>query len=202
MQKIQLNYKRNFVIILIILISGLVSCATGQNVSSLSSLGNNNVLLVGRVILDPPLQPTEYKKRISIYGSTGYIYLHYSNELKKLKNLDIDLSVMSNSMKTENANTFYLKFKNKPLYVYYGFIPMDFDIDLNSFIYAYLPAGWVVNTQSDDKAIYIGTIRYTRDEFFRITKVEIIDEYDAVSKEFYAKYGNSIPLKKSLLKSM
>jgi hypothetical protein len=202
MQKIQLNYNKIFITVLVVLISGLLSCISSQNVSSLSSVREDDILLVGKAIIEPPLQPHEYRKIITINGESGYIYLHYSNQLKPIKDLDIGFKQVSNSIKTENGKTLFVKFKNQPLYFYYGFILMDFDTDKNDGVYAYLPAGWVVNQQSKDKAIYIGTIKYTRDEFFRITKVEIIDEFDEISKEFYTKYGNSIQLKKSLLKSM
>ncbi|NMB66201.1 MAG: hypothetical protein GYA16_15150 [Spirochaetes bacterium] len=202
MQKIQLNCKNIFVITLFILISGLISCVSSQNVSSVSSLRENDVLLVGKVIIDPPLQSHEYRNIITIQGSTGYIYLYYSNQLKPIKDLEIGFKQVANSIKTENGKSFFVKFNNQPLYFYYGFIMMDFNTDTGEGVYAYLPAGWVVYPQSKDKAIYIGTIKYTRDEFFRITKVEIIDEFDSVSKEFYEKYGNTIKLKKSLLKAM
>ncbi|MCX8124590.1 MAG: hypothetical protein N3F66_10565 [Spirochaetes bacterium] len=202
MQKILLDYKIYYILVLILFIAVMLSCTSGQNVSSLSNLDKDDVILVGKVILDPPLHPNEYTKIISIKGSTGYVYLYYSTKVKPIESLDIGLSQISNSIKTENAKTFYVKFKNQPLYFYYGFVLMDIDTDSGNDSYAYLPAGWVVNPQSNDKAVYIGTIKYYRDEFFRITKVDIIDEYDNVSKEFYEKYGNTIPLKKSLLKSM
>jgi len=202
MQKIQLNYNKIFSIVLVIFISVLLSCVSSQNITSLSSLREDDILLVGKVIIDPPLEPHEYRKMITIYGASGYIYLHYSNQSKSIKDLDIGFKQVANSIKTENGKTFFIKFKNQPLYFYYGFIMMDIDTDTGDGIYAYLPAGWVVNPQSNDKAIYIGTLKYTRDEFFRITKVQMIDEFDEVSKEFYTKYGNSIKLKKSLLTPM
>lgn len=204
MQKKQLNYKKYFIrtLITILLSSGLISCATVQNVSSISSIGKDDVLLVGKVILEPALGSNEYKKIITIQGTTGYIYLYSSNKLKPLESLEVGFKEVVNSIKTENVRTFYIKIKNQPLYIYYGFIMMDIDHINNVGVYAYLPAGWIVNAQSGDKAVYIGTIKYQRDEFFRITKVEIIDEFETVSKEFYEKYGNAVPLKKSLLKSM
>lgn len=139
---------------------------------------------------------------MTIMGFAGNIYLYYSKQLKPIKDLEIGFKEVSNSIKTENGKCFFVKFKNQPLYFYYGFILMNIDTDTGDGIYAYLPAGWVVNQQSNAKAIYIGTIKYTRDEFFRITKVEVIDEFDTVSKEFYEKYGTTIQLAKSLLKSI
>lgn len=202
MQKIRLNSNRYFIILLIVLVTCFISCVTGQDVSSLSNIGDDKIVLVGKVILEPALNPNEYRKLITMKGTAGNIYLHYSYILKQINSLDIGFDQVSNSIKTDNGKTFYVKFKRKPIYFYYGFILMDINEDNGEGIYAYLPAEWVVDPKSEEKAIYIGTIKYTRDEFFRITKVEIIDEYDTVSKEFYAKYGNSIPLKKSLLKSM
>ncbi|MEJ5362182.1 MAG: hypothetical protein WBK20_15605 [Spirochaetota bacterium] len=202
MQKKQLNYKKYFSIALILFVSGLLSCTAGQKISSVSSLGKDDVLLVGKVILEPPLNPSEYYKKINtVQGKAGCIYLYCSNKLTQIDNLEIGFKEVTNSIEAENSQTFFVKFKNQPLYFYYTFIMMGLDSEYQP-MYVYLPAGWVANIQPGDKAIYIGTIKYTRDEFFRITKVEIINEFDSVSKEYYQKYGTAIPLKQSLLKSM
>lgn len=41
---------------------------------------------------------------------------------------------------------------------------------------AYFPGGLKVDVRPDDRAVYIGTIVYHRDEFFNVTKVTIEDD--------------------------
>jgi len=54
--------------------------------------------------------------------------------------------------------------------------------------------------QAGDKAVYIGTVRYTRDEFFEIKKVAIVDDYERANSEFRKKFGTKIALRKALLR--
>ncbi len=62
----------------------------------------------------------------------------------------------------------------------------------------YFPGGLKVSIQSGDKAVYIGTIRYHRDEFFNITKTRIVDDYGRANAEFKKQFGTKVALRKSL----
>jgi hypothetical protein len=63
---------------------------------------------------------------------------------------------------------------------------------------ARFPGGLKVALKPGDRAVYIGTLRYHRDEFFEITKVSIVDEYGAAQAEFRKKFGG-VPLRKALM---
>lgn len=66
---------------------------------------------------------------------------------------------------------------------------------------AKLPGGMYVTARGDQRrGIYIGTVRYTRDEFFAITKMEVVDQYDQARTEFVKIFGDRAVLRKSLLK--
>lgn len=208
MQKIQLNYKSKVLLIILYLTlsSFVIACATAKSVSSVKSLGKNDVLLVGKVILEPPLSKDEMKTPYSLplltmYGKSGEINIYFQDKLTPLNNLEVGMKESLNSISSEFNKTFFVKMDKKPhYYLYYGYIIMGIDTDLpNDYIFHYLPLGMKININDQDKAIYIGTIKYTRDEFFRITKLEVIDEYDTVVKEYQAKYGATLPLKKSLI---
>jgi hypothetical protein len=49
--------------------------------------------------------------------------------------------------------------------------------------------------------VYIGTLRYHRDEFFEISRVVVVDEYAQANAEFVKKFGTRYPLRKVLLKA-
>lgn len=63
---------------------------------------------------------------------------------------------------------------------------------------AWLPGGLKVDVKPGDKAVYMGTIRYHRNEFMDITKVEIKDHFGAESAAFKKKFGDSMVLRKRL----
>ena len=63
--------------------------------------------------------------------------------------------------------------------------------------YLRLPGVLTYKIHPDDKAVYIGTLRYHRDDYNTITKVEYVDEFDQALAVFQKSAGNS---KKALRK--
>ena len=92
---------------------------------------------------------------------------------------------------------FIVRSPNEPFYVIAGM--MILTMGRSGTDNAYFPGGLKANIRPGDKAVYIGTIRYHRDEFFEITDAEIVDEYDRVKAEFEELLGNTFPLRKALL---
>jgi hypothetical protein len=64
---------------------------------------------------------------------------------------------------------------------------------------ARFPGKLRVALKPGDRAVYIGTLRYYRDEFFEITRVAVVDEYGAANAEFANKFGSGVPLRKALM---
>ena len=62
-----------------------------------------------------------------------------------------------------------------------------------------LPTGFKVNIKPSDKAVYIGDIKYTRDDFNSITKVRLKNNYRKALKQFRKKFGKKVKLRKSLV---
>ena len=65
-----------------------------------------------------------------------------------------------------------------------------------------LPTGFKINIKSSDKAVYIGKIRYIRDDFNSITRVELKDNYKKARRLFRKKFGKKYKLRKSLIKKI
>lgn len=211
MLKRQLNYKNRvsaLIVLYLIPCMVLAGCASSDGVSSFRSIGKNDVLVVGKVLLEPPLSKDEMKTPYSLpmhslYGKSGNINLYFKDTLTQLEKIEVGIKEARNSIGAAFGELFFVKMKRKSVYFYYSYIIMGTDVGLpESLLFNYLPAGWKLAINDEDKAVYIGTIKYTRDEFFRITKVEIIDEYDTALKDYYAKFGTTLPLKKSLLEPM
>jgi hypothetical protein len=54
-----------------------------------------------------------------------------------------------------------------------------------------LPGNMIYRIRPGDKAIYIGTLRYHRDTYNAIKKVQYVDEYNEALKEFHKSEGNA-----------
>ncbi len=52
-----------------------------------------------------------------------------------------------------------------------------------------------ISDRLDDRAVYVGTVRYHRDDYNTITKTEVINDYARVNKAFVAKYGAGLKLR-------
>jgi hypothetical protein len=63
---------------------------------------------------------------------------------------------------------------------------------------ALLPSGYRIDLRPGDRAVYIGTIKYHRDEFFSTDKIEVIDEYKNELAAFRSRFGNTIKLRKAI----
>jgi hypothetical protein len=55
-----------------------------------------------------------------------------------------------------------------------------------------------VDIQPRDRAVYIGTIEFHRDEFFRVSKVIVRNDYARAAGEFKKKFGTKYKLTERL----
>ena len=61
-----------------------------------------------------------------------------------------------------------------------------------------IPLSFVVDIEPSDSAVYIGTIKITRDVFYKWKGVEVVDEYNKAAAIFYKVYGRKVKLRKAL----
>ncbi len=63
----------------------------------------------------------------------------------------------------------------------------------------WLPGGLKVDIRPGDRAVYIGTLRYHRNEFFDLEKAEIVDDFEREREAFAQKFDNGVPLVKRIM---
>lgn len=186
-----------------ILISvGLLSgCASfpRATVDSMSALGKDETLVVGRVEIVPALLDSEQAIRLaggkSFYEKTLFVLTSDENrEIRgKLKSGDLN-----GQIRAELNKDFYVSNGNKPFFITGGLLYLEVTHNYeNRLIF---PGGYEIPIQSGDKAVYIGTLQYHRNEYFDITKITIVDDYERANAEFKKKYGAKYSLRKALLK--
>lgn len=64
-----------------------------------------------------------------------------------------------------------------------------------------IPGPLRVQAGRGDGAVYVGTLRLTRDEFNEVVKVQVIDHYARAAKAFRRRFGAGVRLRRALLQS-
>lgn len=178
------------------LLSGCVSMPR-ETLDNLSDLGNEETLVVGRVEIVPALLDNE--QNISFMARSGYektMFVLTSEENKEIRgNLNSDH--LNGQIRAKLNKNFYVSNAQKPFFIIGGLLYLQVTGNYqNRLIF---PGGYKVSIKSGDKAVYIGTLQYHRNEFFDITKMIVVDDYERANAEFKKKYGAKYSLRKALL---
>ncbi len=166
-------------------------------INSFKKLRSNETIVVGRVELVPPLH--EHEQRLRGPMSRKYenkMFLIVDEEYRELTE-EPGWGDFKGRIDAPFGEEFIVRSPNEPFYVIAGM--MILTMGRSGTDNAYFPGGLKANIRPGDKAVYIGTIRYHRDEFFEITNAEIVDDYDRVKREFEERLGVKYPLRKALL---
>ena len=177
----------------------LAACAPAPRapVESLSAVSGDEVVLVGRVELAPPLREGEQKIRGAVVGDfKNRLYLLIDDKLRPLPQ-EPRVADYAGRIEAPIGSTFFVRSKGAPFYVLGGVLFLE--IGGSSMQRVYFPGGLHVAVKPGDRAVYIGTLRYEGDEFFEIKGVTVLDEYRAASAEFARKFGGGQPLRKALM---
>jgi hypothetical protein len=180
----------------LVLLGACVGAARDE-VGSLSQLGDGDTLVVGRVELVPPLSKEE--QRLKGIGSGRYenrIYL-FADESYRVLTKEPGMRDFRGRIEAVSGTTFYARSAARPFYILGGMVILD--IGGSDYNRAYFPGGLKVSIQPGDRAVYVGTLRYHRNEFFEITKVVVDDDYERANAEYKKKFGAKAPLRKALL---
>lgn len=193
-------------LLLLLFVSGCAGAARPL-VTSLSEVEPSEVIVVGKIVLDPPLEGGEQSLETFSFASGGLIinpsasnYRNCVTLLTDRENREItDLSTSDYRGRIEAAlgETFYVRAANEPFYVIRSEIWMS--LTGNGMEKAILPSGYRIDIRPGDKAVYIGTIKYHRDEFFGTSKVELIDEFKKEQAAFRMKFGDGVKLRKAMI---
>jgi len=160
---------------------------------SFDDVGANEVLIVGRVELVPPLEKGEQRLKNMI--GTGMV----RNKLVLLTDerwhrLEGEPGWGSHKNRIEAVfnETFFVVSNNRTFYILLG------ELWLDAADKVYFPGGLKITVRPGDNAVYIGTLRYHRDEFFHFPRYGVVDDYEQAQKEFRKKFGSRYPLVKVL----
>jgi len=166
-------------------------------VNSPADITGGSTVVVGRIELVPSLEKVEQYQLDKGFGGKKFknkVILLTDPENREL--YEPSARDYTGRIEATLGETFFVLAGNEPFYVIRSEIFMGFA--RAGAQKAVLPSGYRVEIRPGDRAVYIGTIRYYRDDFFDIRKVEVIDDYEKASAEFRKKFGKRLALKKAL----
>ncbi len=187
------GYIRLSLIVLVLVAAAGCMGSPRPPVDSFDEVGDNEVLIVGRVELVPPLEKGEQKLRNMI--GTGMVrnklLLLTAEQWRRLEN-EPGRSDHKERIEAVFDQTFFVVSRKKSFYILTG------ELWLDAADKVYFPGGLKINIRPTDKAVYIGTLRYHRNEFFHFPQYGVIDDYEQAQAEFRKKFGARYPLVKAL----
>jgi len=186
----------------LLLLGALSACvgAAREPVDSLSGLGGDETLVVGRIEIVPPLRKDEQKlKGLGTGNFENKVFLLADEHYRVLTEEPV-MADYAGRIEAILGKNFFVRSNSKPFFILGGMMYLDLGgREMNR---AYFPGGLKASLKPGDKAVYIGTVQYHRNEFFEITKAAIVDDYDRTNAEFKKKFGAKTPLRKALLTSV
>lgn len=184
---------------LVALIAAMSGCVGPgrEPISSTAELKSNETIIVGRIELLPALAKGEQKIKGLNSGSFENKVFLIADENYREINRELELGDYNGRIEAILGQNFFVRSASKPFYILLGM--MYLELGGNTTNRLYFPAGLKVNIKAEDKAVYIGTLQYTRDEFFSFTKITVVDEYERANAEFKKKFGSKVQLRKALI---
>jgi hypothetical protein len=176
----------------------LAACAAPprENVDSFSEVGAGEAVVVGRIELVPPLGKNEQKIQALNSGSFENIVFLMADENNRTLRGEPTSADFGGRIEATLEQTFFVRSGDRPFYILGGMLWLEIGRGSNK---VYFPGGLRVALKPGDKAVYVGTVRYQRDEFWNFKKVTIVDDYDRANAEYRKKFGTRIPLRKALV---
>ncbi len=181
---------------MIALLGGCLTPPARPPISHISQLRNHETVVVGRVEIVPPLDKADAEL-------TKMFWTRYNNKMfliiddtpRRLTD-EPGLFDFSGRIEAEIGRTFAVRSSNKPFYILAGMMLLNQGDGTGE--RTYFPAGLKVDIHPEDKAVYIGTIRYHRNEYMDIERLVIEDAYEKTAVEVKKRLGVSRGLTKRL----
>lgn len=181
-----------------LLVAALGACGMPKpEATSMAEIGVDSVLIVGAVEIVPPLNA--YERELNLPND-------FFNAEGSMENRAIlwaaegprgQRSITGHAINPELGKTYFFSVPRSRPYLVEGQITTSMRDFVERRIL--LPSPIRVEMRSDDRAIYVGTLRLTRDDFNEVIAVEVVDEYRQASRDFAQRFGGGIELRRALL---
>ena len=178
----------------------LAGCVTvSEDVASLSEVGADTVLVVGRIEIVPPLRPHE--QHINPGSDPFNMKRHYLGRAVLFMSEDASYRERTgNALNPPLEQTFFLKLPRSHRFMVRGSVTMEMAVRSGNLQQSELlfPAPLQLDLKASDRAVYVGTLRLHRDEFHEVTRAQVRDDYAAAVVEFRRRFGSADAPRKAL----
>lgn len=184
------------------LLSACIPPSYRPPVDSLDQVGADEVVVAGRVYLNPPLQKGE--QRIQKWGIDMGVFHHAYLRLAERPWGDKDypegtaLGPLDGSIQTDWNQWFFVRMPRHDFYIQMLTYYTDVSTSLNcaschtvasDFRRAYMPADLKVSVQPSDRVIFIGSLVFYRDEFNHPMGLRAIDDLARIQGLVTQRFG-------------
>lgn len=156
----------------------LQACAVPRALPEATDLraGDNEVVVIGKIELVPPLDPKfEQRSHWNVVGEKrllARVWIATAGEHKPVTTARLDPADFQGSLEAQWGVPFMVKAPRQRTFLNGGLAHLDV-LEQERL---WFPGGYYFDVPQGASAVYIGTLRYHRNDFNAITKVEVVDE--------------------------
>lgn len=156
----------------------LQACAVPQALPEATALdaGADEVVVIGKIELVPPLDPKfEQRSHWNVVGEKrllGRVWMSTGAEYRPITTSQLEGSQFQRSLEAQWGVPFMVKTARQRTYLNGGVTHLDVLRQER----LWFPGGFYFDVPAGARAVYVGTLRYHRNDFNAITRVEVLDE--------------------------
>lgn len=156
----------------------LQACALPRALPEATDLqvGASEVVVIGKIELVPPLDPRlEQRTHWNVVGEKrilGRVWMATGSRHEPVKTSDLDVADFQRSLEVQWGRPFMVKAPRQRTFINGGMAHLDV-LEQERL---WFPGGFYFDVPPDAPAVYIGTLRFHRNDFNVITRVEVVDE--------------------------
>ena len=163
--------------------------------------GESEVVVIGKIELVPPLNPKfEQKTHWNVIGEKrmlSRVLIATASEYKPVNTSKLDFADFQSTLEVEWGVPFMVNAPRQRTYLNGAVTHLDV-LEQDKL---WFPGGYYFDVPKGAAAVYIGTLRYFRDDFNSITRVEVIDERKDITSVLKA-WASPSDVRPSLLKAV
>lgn len=138
--------------------------------------GPPEVVVIGKIELDPPIDARyEQKTHWNAIGDKhmlGHVLIATGSEFRPVDTFRLDGADFSSAIEAQWGVPFMVKAPRRRTFINGAMLHLDVVAQDR----LWFPGGYYFDIPDGAPAVYIGTLRYSRNEFNTITRVEVIDD--------------------------
>ncbi|WP_019139983.1 hypothetical protein [Noviherbaspirillum massiliense] len=184
----------------------LGGCGTlHKSATSLSEVDSGSVMVVGKIEMLPKIQAKDQDLKMGTVDPFNVKEAYRNRAMLFLSDQLTEAETTREAFNPQLEETYFFPIPKDKRYIVYGSVYTYYklrtvnryrsEVNTNEIL---LPVPIEFDIRPGDKAIYVGTWRFHRDEFNEVTKAELVDQYPAALAEFRKQFGANAELRKAL----